>query len=357
MKRWILISLFFFNMTLTRAAPNVLSNTDHAAPVINTGITTLLGAGVVDVSILTDETSTDNGTNFLTSSQLITAARDTTRTNFQIANNTNTRNDAPYQIITQSTSGYVLSLDEVLYTSLYNSGVTPVLYNMPMVNPTGGISPPPAAMTNIIAPPGTNPNNGHGGGTEFSMSAGYKGFSTATSSDTAASFAGVLASIAHNHPTWNNWDIKASLRQTASKWASGWNADYGNIDYDSATAIGSTASLFLQPPNTVASSPGMNQITFTIYPFRSSRRDHEVLYLVPASYSWPVKNEYVLADITASGAQLLYTGNHTDITPTGTVTFSATPGRYNLVAFTADNLGAYSRHELWSDIAVSGNCF
>src|SRR5262249_49139880 len=143
---------------------------------------------------------------------------------------------------------------------------------------------------------------------------------------------------------------------TASKWVTGWNADYGSIDYDAANAITSSGSLFLQPPNLVALTAGINQLTLMIYPFRQSRRHHEVVYLVPASYHWPLKNEYVTADITASGGPLIYTGNTTDVIPTATVTFAVPPGRYNLIAFTTDNSGNFSRHELWSDTAIMGQC-
>jgi hypothetical protein len=339
------------------SAPNVLSNTDHAASFINTAVSTVLGAGVVDVSVLTDETSTDNGgASFLTGSAFVSAGRDTGRTNFQIANNATSRNNAPYTILTQSSLGYSLSLDESLYTSLYNVGVNSILYLQPQVYPTAAVSPPPIGMANIIAPLSANPNNGAGGGTEFAMSAAYKGFDTSFSSNVAALFAGLLAAVSHNHPSWTVWDLKGAFRQTASKWATGWNADYGNINYDNATAIASSSAIFLQPPLLLASSTAVNQLTLTIYPFRQTRRHHEVVYLIPVAYAWPIKNEYVTADITASGGTLVYTSNGTDVIPTATVSFSVAPGRYNLVAFTTDNAGAFSRHEIWSDTAVMGQC-
>ena len=65
-----------------------------------------------------------------------------------------------------------------------------------------------------------------------------------------------------------------------------------------------------------------------------------------------MKNEYVLSDITASGATLVYTSNGADITPqfyygpstSGTVTFAV---------FETDGSGEYSRMESYNQYSVT----
>jgi hypothetical protein len=340
--------------------PNILSNTDHAAsaiqgPAVAGGIP--IGSINATGGVFIDETSTDNGLNFLTPSQMAAAATDSGRTNFVVGPQTST-NHAPYLLVTQSSTGYSLaSVDVALYTTLYNTG-TPILYNWAQVYPTSRVSAPPVIATNVICP--CNPNQGKGGGTEFTMVNNYTVngtmLDTSSSSTTAAGFAGLLAALQWNHPTWNWWDIKGALRQTASKWATGWNADYGNIDFVSATAIGSTASIYLQPPLIQVNSAGTNKINITIYPFRTTRRDHEVVYAVNPSYSWPIKNEYALTDITNSGGTLIFTGNNSSVLPSATITLALAPGLYDLIGFTTDNAGGYSRVESFSATAVMDNC-
>ncbi len=344
-------------MTITwlelAAVVSVLSNSDHAASFINDGARAALGAAAVDVTILTDETSNNNNY-FLGTQQLITAARDTARLNFKVSDNTHTRNSAPYSVITQSTTGYSDSLDLQLYESLYNSGTHSVLYNWPMVFPLSGTTPPPVILTNIIAPPITNPNNGTSSGTEFAMSANYKGIDTSFSSNVAAAFAGFLASLVSQHPTLNPWDIKASFRQTASKWSTGWNHDYGNIDFDAANAL-DASSLYLQPPRLVAFMSDVNQISLIDYPYRQTRRDHEEAYVFPTGHHWPIKNEYTNADLLDASGILIFRSNTSDVIPTGTVSFSVAPGSYDLIAFTvsADTPPRYSRVELFSITPVT----
>jgi hypothetical protein len=334
------------------AAPNALSDTAHAAALIRTAAITVLGAGIVDTSVFCDETSTDNGTNFLSPSAMITAAADGARSNFQCSDNSGPVNHAPYTVLSQSSSGYFL-FEPSVYTNLNSAGI---IYDWAIIGALTPNTPPGVYSTNIAN--STNPSAA-GGGVEFTMTPGYKGLVTSDTSSITADFSGLLWALKVNHPTWTWPDIKGAVRQTASNWATGYKAStygYGFIDYDAANAVASTSAIFLQPPFMQATSPGMNQITVTIYPYRQTRRNHEVVYLVPFTYVWPVKNEYALSDITASGGTLIYTSNNTDVTPTATVGFAVTPGRYNLVAFTTDNLGAYSRHEVWSDTAIMGNC-
>ena len=354
MRRRLALILALSSATVT-AGPNVLSSTAHAAEDIGPAIVAVLGAGHVDVDIFVDETSTDNGTNFL-GTGMIAAAVNATRVNFQVANPSNQVNHAPYAIVTQSSLGFSVSnLDLMFYSSLQSNGV---LYSWPMVYPDGTPTPPPVISTNIEAG-AINPNRG--GAIEFSMSANYKGLDTSTSSAVTAGFAGLLAAFMHNHTGWTMQDAKAAFRQTGPNWSTGWstNLGYGNIDWDSANLISSTGSLYLQPPIITAVSAGMNKLTITDYPYRQTRRDHEVVGLFPSGYPWPVKNEYTTADLTtavAAGGMLIYTSNSTDMIPTATVSFSVAPGAYDLIGFTTDSAGHFSRVELFSRIPVVGSC-
>lgn len=333
---------------VSHAAPNVLNNSTHAVGCIRSAAT-ILGIGL-DSTVLVD---TDSLSSSVFSGNLIAEAIDTGRTDFSSIDSSPV-NHAPYTVLSNSFSSYGThqsSLDTQSYaalnaSNLINNWAYVPIFTLPISTP------PPIMVANISRSFGGGLT---GGGVEFGMSSAYKGFDTTSPSCTTASFSAVLAAMKVSHPTWTWGDIKAALRQKSSNWATGYSQGaygYGNIDYDAAVAIASTASLFLQPPLMTVSAAG-NQLTLTLYPFRSTRRHHEVVYIVPTTYAWPVKNEYVLADITASAGTLLYSSNGTDVIPTTTVTAMQAPGNYYLIAFTADNLGAFSRVEPFSAIPVT----
>jgi hypothetical protein len=187
-------------------------------------------------------------------------------------------------------------------------------------------------------------------GVEFEFSASYKGFDTSAPSWVTAGMSAVLTALRYDHPTWTAPDIVAALRQTAANWSTGYSATnygYGIVDYESADAIASAASLYLQPPVMEVINFG-DYAAIVLYPFRQTRRAYEVLYAVAPSYPWPRKNEYTAADITASRAKLLYTSNGTDMTPTFSYTPATSGGAMTLVAFTTDGKGHYSRVESFS---------
>ena len=94
-------------------------------------------------------------------------------------------------------------------------------------------------------------------------------------------------------------------------------------------------------------SNGGSLLEVTLYPFRQTRRSFEVVYRISASYKWPLKNEYTSADIAASAGTLVYTSSGSDSIPRFTYTPGAA-GTVNLVAFTTDGLGNYSRVEEFS---------
>lgn len=335
--------------TSVHAAPNVLNNSSHVAGNIRSAITILLGPGILDTSVFVDMTSLDSTFD----PSLIADATNGARTNFSSLNNAPV-NHAPYIVISNSFGGFgtqAESLDINSYGALNSGGIIDNWAYVPLT--TLPIStPPPIDLANVTRSFGAGVT---GGGVEFGVSNAYKGFDTSSASATTAGFTGILTALKNLKPTWTWGDIKAALRQTAANWSTGYNRlayGYGTVDYDAANAIASTASLFLQPPLMTLSAAG-NHLTITLYPFRQTRRVNEVVYIVPTSYSWPVKNEYVLADITASGGALVYTSNGTDAIPTTVVTLMQTPGTYYMIAFTSDNVGGYSRVEPFSALPVT----
>lgn len=262
-------------------------------------------------------------------------------------------NHAPYILANNSRTGYDLKTwgDLGTYAQLQMSGLM-MSWAFVQALPPG--TPPPITSTTTTATSGPASLAGANWGLEFGISNNYKGFDTSAASWVTAAMTAVLAAIKVDHPAWNWFDIKGALRQTASNWVTGWDAanfGYGAIDYDSATALASPAAIYLQPP--ILQAPSVSdKVSVTIYPFRSSRRHHEVVYLVPASYVFPTNSEFTAGEISNlinAGGQLVFTGNTTDTTPSGVASFTSIPGgRYKLVALTTDNAGAYSRVEAWS---------
>lgn len=320
------------------AAPNILNDTSHASNCIAPAIVAVLGGGIVDAAVHVDYTNGDP----------ISDATNPLATVFKVADGT-PDNNAPYVTISVSYSGYTLNLEVVNYAALNAGGIVDDWAYVPnQVLPIS--TPPPILMTNV----NTTPFN-TGGGIEFGMSSNYKGLDTATPSCVTAGFSGLLVSMRYQHPTWTWGDIKGAFRQTAANWATGYNYaayGYGNINYDAATALASTTAIFLQPPLMTIVAAG-NQLQVTLYPFRSTRRAREVVYRVSTAYAWPIKNEYTAADIAASGGTLVYTSNGTDAVPSVLLNQTGTtPGLYNFMAFTTDDLGNYSRVEPFSAIPV-----
>lgn len=343
--RAVLFGVLFVS-TPVFAAPNVLNNSIHAADAIRSAVS-ILASGVLDGAIVVDVTSLDNTFD----SSLVTDAANTTRVNYSSANNAPT-NHAPYTVVTSSFGGFGTASNEPgNYGDIIAEGLIDNWAYVP-TTPLPISTPPPIAVTNIsrsFQPLET------GGGVEYAMTSGYKGFDTSSPSGTTASFAGLLAVMKYNHPTWLWGDVKAALRQTATNWATGYDHTafgYGNVDYDAATAVASPAALYLQPPGVALSAVG-NMLSITLYPFRQTRRAFEAVYIIPLAYAWPVKNEYVAADIVASGAVLLYTSSGADVIPRGSVLMTQPAGDYYVIAFTTDGAGAYSRVEPFSSNPVT----
>jgi hypothetical protein len=162
---------------------------------------------------------------------------------------------------------------------------------------------------------------------------------------------GVLAVLKSNHPTWAWGDIKGALRQTASNWVTGYTPNnsvgpgygFGNINYDAANAISSTAGIFLQSPGLQIFPHGYYAM-LTLYPFKTTRRVKEVVYI---GGTWPAAstvNELTAAQIASAGGTLVYTSNGIDVKPTFSYAPAAT-GTAQFTALTLDASGNGSRVE------------
>jgi hypothetical protein len=268
--------------------------------------------------------------------------------------------NAPYILVNNSFTGYTLTGagDPATYAQLQAYGVM-MCWAFVQALPAG--TAPPITSTTVTATSGPASLAGSNPGLEFGMANNYEGFDTSAPSWVTAALTAVLDAMKVDHPDWNWQDIKAALRQTASNWATGWDPaqfGYGAIDYNAATAVAGTAAIYLQPP--ILQASGVNgQISITLYPYRSSRRHHEVVYLVPDNYTFPMASELTardIANLTRAGGRLVFTSNATDMIPHGVASSECLTrgagGSYTLVALTTDNAGAYSRVESWSPQTV-----
>lgn len=315
----LILSILLFPACGLTASINVLNNSGHAAVDINSAIS-LLGYGAqIGSGITTDETDCSSAFNRTEPAALV---RDTSRNNLDIASRCIIAvNHAPYILLSNSFSGYSPSpaQDVSYYESFVSAGL---LSNWAVIS----------ASTCKYIPLMTTGCDVVGGsyttGAEFYMTQKYKGFDTNSPSGAAASFAGMLATIKYLKPAWNWFDIKGALRQTASNWSKGYQVSgdgFGNIDYDSAIAIRSASSIYLQQPLLTAipfNGPGAHYVKLAVYPYRQMRRAYDVIYrfmVNPTFANNKGKNELTLADIQAiPGATLVYTSNVVRITPNTT---------------------------------------
>jgi hypothetical protein len=338
------------------AAPNVLNNSAHAAGNIAPAINVVLGAGHVDTDIFVDMSSlSQTGAD----SNIVALATDTGHTNYSAANNAPT-NHAPYALTSNSYSGWSPSTDQSAYATSIANGLASSWAFCPFPSAFPAGTPPPVVDTTILQTGSTCFSSAGSGGLEFNIPANYKGLDTSSPSGGTATFSGLLMGLKYNHPTWNWQDIKGALRQTASNWATGWatGTGFGDINYDTANAVASSSAIYLQGPLVNVTQTSGNTYTATLYPYRQTRRVNEAVYVVSTSYSWPAKNEYTLADITASGATLLYTSNGTDINPTFSFALHLPVGNYYVMGFTLDGSGGYSRVDGYTPntVAVLATC-
>jgi hypothetical protein len=290
--------------------------------------------------------------------------------------------EVPYQILGQSSSwdgDLIEMVDQALYAQLQPSGV---VYSWAFCPATPSAYPPLALVTVLPDNAAAMPSGGGCGyaqGVEFSIPVGWTPISPAygsmvvrdpSSSQNAMQV--VLAALRMRNPGWTWFDVKAALRQTASNWATGYapynprtgGCGYGNISWTAASALSETSALYLQPPG-MRIQNNISYATLTLYPFRQTRRSHEVVYAVDRSYAWPRgckghgRNgcEYTASDLERAGINVsrpIYDSRSVAglITPmhfyqpvaNGTVTF---------IAFTTDGRGNYSRVESFSAQSVT----
>lgn len=347
------IRLFLLALAGTvQAAPNVLFTpvNDPAGPTIAQAVNAGLGSGHVDVDIFIDK---DSGAP--QPSHAITNSNNAGATFQSVASGLNV-NHQPYTIINWSATGLNGTPDSLFYSQLNSLGAVLTIANGRGSTIRHGV------QGGTVQTSSQNSGDGSSGwGVEFGLSTTYNGINTNSDSVASAEMAGYIAALKFNHSTWNYWDIRGALRQTAANWVTGYDHTkfgYGYINWINANAVSAPSAVYLQGPNLVITNNGYYAM-ITLYPFRQTRRTVEAVYSVSASYVWPVKNEYTAADITASGATLLYTSNGTDVAPT----FSYAPavsGTVTFVAFTTDGSSNYSRVEEYSaqsmTFTVSGSC-
>lgn len=235
---------------------------------------------------------------------------------------------APYQIYTNSFSGYFGDFNTVNYNLSATYDLADNYAYISSVN--GGSWFPPIFR---IAP--GNANFGSGTGIEWTLPTPY--FDSYSLSGLTAANAGVVAWLRFNHPTWNWLDTKAALRQTASNWATGYSTaayGFGTISTSTANAL-SDGQILLQPPAVATSTSGINsQITFTVYPFKQTRRVKEALFQFASDPGFQT-NELILAQIQALGGTKITEYSGTTATTTVPI-FTAVTSAY-FVWFTADN--------------------
>jgi hypothetical protein len=370
-----LLALLLFAVAAHASGPNVLSNTDHIVSDVQNAIT-ILGGTLGVGGIIVDQTcptggagfhpgSTCGGTNsFVTPGTLFAGYADNLSILQYSAGTASTTNNAPYGILNQSSTGYSLAAnDQATYNTLETAAA---LYVMAYCGfPVAGDYPPIASSTILPSNAGTpeTPVNGFGCGwqygIEFSMTPNYKGFDTSSPSGTTEALSGVFAVLKANHSSWTWGDIKGALRQTASNWSTTYVAEnpsplgfgFGNIDYDTANALSGTGAIFLQGPGFALVNNGY-YATLTLYPFVSTRRAKEVIYV---GGTWPAAstlNEMTAAQVAAAGGTKIVD----DGGATGAQSFIYAPpvtGSATFTAITLDSSGNGSRVESFEQITAS----
>lgn len=385
MRRLYVIALLCLT-SLAQASPNVINGTTHAGFLIPVAVNAVLGptgcggSSCVSNPIFIDANPSDN---YLP--DLFAAATPPTNVCNIVSGQSNQNcgtlvaNHGPYAVV--SSSYCCLWTGQLVDVSDYSTSITNnFIHSIPLATYVAG--PTPTGMF----PPASSALSTEGPsdwGVEFSFAASAdhsSGICTVNngcwqlcSGDTCrvtigpdstvtAYMAGILASAKYKQPTWNWFDIKGALRQTAvvcntpssSQWAVGYDHTkygYGCVQFDTAVALSGTSAIYLQTPTMQVVNHGY-YVEVNLYPFRSTRRNHEVVYSCTAGHTWPVKNEYALSDITAGCSTLLYTSNGTDTIPSFVFAPLAS-GTVTLIAFTTDGSGNYSRVEQFSPVSAT----
>ncbi|MBI5400732.1 MAG: right-handed parallel beta-helix repeat-containing protein [Candidatus Yonathbacteria bacterium] len=320
-------SIFFYvGVNEAQAAPiKILSNSRHAYDSIRYSINDLLGRPHYDPLPLSE---------FVIHS---TSMDDTFAGDANVALLSTSRYDesgvlvpsqAPYQLYTSSFSGYTGDRSASYYNTFASYDLVD---NYAFISGSFVIPPLPPAFR--VAP--GNANFGSGAGVEWTLPP--PDFASTSLSGVTAINAGIMAGIRFSHSTWNWFDVKAALRQTATNWATGYSTStygFGTISTSTANVL-TDGQLLLQPPAVATSTSGIySQITFTLYPFRQTRRVKDVLFQFSSNPGFQA-NELTLANIQALGGTKIteYTG--TTATTTAPI-YTAVTNAY-FVWFTANN--------------------
>ncbi len=336
-----LILIFFFTGFLflggavrASAAPiKILSDGRHAYSNIVGTINQLIGAGHIGTDFIVHSTNMNTGGGF---SVNVVDAFDTTTQRYD-QNGILVPSAGAYQIFTSSCTGYYG--DTVVEYNHSNSN--DITHNYAYTgNPPAG-SPPPAFHT---APGGDGWNGG--AGVEWAINPAL--FDTSSLSALTGVNAGIMASLRYNHPSWNWFDVKAALRQTGSNWATGYHTaitkdtsayGFGQVNYATANAF-TDNQLLLQPPEVIAAIIS-GRVTFTLYPFKQTRRVKEVLFQFSSAPAFH-DSELTLTEIQSLGGTKVAENTSTSAR-TLTPVYTALTNAY-FVWFTADNSNDSTAH-------------
>lgn len=316
----------FFNLEVAKANASIkiLSDGRHAYGNITSTINQLLGTGHIGTDIIVHSTNMDTGGSF--SINPSDALNTTTQRYDQ--NGTLVPSAGPYQIFTTSATGY--SGDNLGQYNTY--AANDLVHNYASTASTN--SPPPSFH---VAPGGDGWASF--GGVEWTIDPVL--FCSSTLSCLTGANAGMIAVLRYLHSTstnpWNWYDTKAALRQTGTKWATGYDKTaygFGQVNYATANAL-TDNQILLQSPAVATSTTGVsNQLTFTVYPFKQTRRVKEVLYQFSSAPAFHAA-EMSTSTIAALGGTKIteYTGT---TATTSAPIFTALTNAY-FVWFTADN--------------------
>ncbi|OHA85696.1 MAG: hypothetical protein A2408_00865 [Candidatus Yonathbacteria bacterium RIFOXYC1_FULL_52_10] len=301
------------------AVVKVLVNSRHAYSQASGVVTQLLGSGYLGNEIIVHSTNLNGSGGY---SLCCTPLFDTTATYYD-HNGAAVASQAPYQIYSSSFNTGLG--DTVTQYNLYD-GVD-LTHNLALTTSPNNV--PPSFIT---APGGGGWASRHG--VEWTIDPTL--FCVSTLSCLTGANAGIMAVLRYQHPAWNWYDVKAAMRQTGTNWDTGYDAtDYGFGQVNHATATAFTdAEIFLQSPSVATSTNSLGQLTFTVYPFKQTRRVKEVLFQFSSSPGFQA-NQLTLSEIQALGGTKIteYTG--TTATSTAPI-YTAFTNAY-FVWFTADN--------------------
>lgn len=328
----ILFFSIFFSIGVMRveAAPiKILNNSSHACGTISNVLTILLGRSYTSSEFIVHCTSWDS--TFASISSAFNASA-----TYYDTSGVAVPSQAPYHMYSNSFSGY--PGDSVSVYNVYAS--YDFIDNYAFQN-TASLKMPPSFRA---APggcgssgPGSCGNYTTGAGVEWKVAAADFGTAYTSLSGMTAFNAAVMAWLRFNHPTWNWFDVKAAIRQGATNYATGYNSaadGFGTLNATTTNAL-IDGQILLQPPAVATSTSGIySQITFTVYPFRQTRRVKEVLFQFASNPGFQA-SELTLAEIqTLGGTKIIeYTGT----TATTTAPISSAVSNAYFVWFTADN--------------------